>query len=72
MSTTDSEPLRCPECEKFREGRLGDIPGTVEDETIIVEFDCPKCDAALELLLESALPEAIGIDIDVQSAGARE
>jgi hypothetical protein len=67
-ASDDSEPLRCPECEELLEGRLGDVPGAVEDETITVAFDCPECGADLELLLESALPEALGIDIEVRPA----
>jgi predicted RNA-binding Zn-ribbon protein involved in translation (DUF1610 family) len=60
------EGLRCPNCGEALEGDAGEVPVSIEDEVIRVPFDCPECDAPLTITVESALPEAIGVDLSVE------
>lgn len=57
--------LRCPDCGELLEGDAGEVPVSVEDGEIRVPFDCPACDAPLTITVESALPEALGVDVTV-------
>jgi hypothetical protein len=37
------------------------------DEQVRPEFDCPDCDAPLVLVIESALPDGVGVDMWVEN-----
>ena len=63
---SDDELLRCPDCGEALEGDAGEVPVSIEDEVIRVPFDCPECEARLAISVESALPEAIGVDVSVE------
>ena len=41
-------------------------PAIVDDETVRVGFDCVECGAALVLVVASALPDALGMDLTVE------
>lgn len=58
--------LRCPTCDEVLEGDFGEVPTAVEDGEIRVAFDCPACGAPLEIVVESALPDALGVDLTVE------
>jgi transcription initiation factor IIE alpha subunit len=66
------EGLRCPDCGELLEGDAGEVPVSVEDGVIRVPFDCPECDAPLAITVESALPEALGVDLTVERRDAGE
>lgn len=59
------EVLRCPDCGEHLEGDAGEVPVSVEDGVICVAVDCPDCGAPLTITVESALPEALGVDLSV-------
>lgn len=59
------EVLRCPDCGELLESDAGEVPVSVEDGVIRVAVDCPDCGAPLALTVESALPEALGVDLSV-------
>lgn len=62
----DTGELTCPRCGvTFEDGAL-DAPTGSYDEQVLSEFDCPDCDAPLVLVIESALPDAVGVDMWVE------
>lgn len=60
------EPLQCPGCSELLEGDAGEVPVAVDDGVIHVPFDCPDCGAPLVICVESALPDALGVDVSVE------
>ena len=64
----DTGALTCPRCGVSLtdlRGELGaDDSGPTEQ--IRVDMECPSCDAPLAVLIESAAPEAIGVDVWVE------
>lgn len=58
--------LRCPTCDDVLEGDAGTVPASVDDGEIRVPFDCPACGAPLTIVVESALPDALGVDTSVE------
>jgi transcription elongation factor Elf1 len=63
------DTLRCPACGELLEGDAGDVPTSIDDGEIRVAVDCPACGAPLEIVIESALPEALGVDVTVEPRG---
>lgn len=59
----DAGELDCPRCGAVIEDASLEDPTGSFDEELRAEFDCPDCGAPLELVIESALPEALGVDI---------
>jgi predicted RNA-binding Zn-ribbon protein involved in translation (DUF1610 family) len=66
------EDLRCPDCGELLEGDAGEVPVSVDDGVIRVPFDCPACRAPLTITVESALPEALGVDFSIERRDAGE
>jgi endogenous inhibitor of DNA gyrase (YacG/DUF329 family) len=69
MSLHDHGDLTCPRCgtslpEAEASGEAA--PASVDDDQIRVSIECPECEAQLDLVVENALPEAIGVDIFVE------
>lgn len=66
-SLHEADGLTCP-----RWGAsLTDLEGTVAgegsaDEQIRVDVDCPDCAAPLEIVIDSALPDAVRVDVWVE------
>lgn len=67
MSLHDAGELTCPRCGDLLEGDFGTVETSIdEDSQIRTEIECPDCGAPLDVVIESALPEAIGVDIWVE------
>lgn len=71
MALHDTDELTCPRCGELLEGDFGTVtPSTsgegAEEMEIRTPIECPACTAPLEIVIESALPEAIGVDIYVE------
>lgn len=62
----DVDELTCPRCGATLEGDFGQVPVDVDDNQIRTALDCPACDAPLALGVESAAPEALGVDVWVE------
>ncbi len=45
---------------------------TTFDDPICTETMCPACDALLEVILESALPDALGVDARIEGKTVNE
>lgn len=64
----DTGDPTCPRCGTS----LADLEGTVKaestppDEQLQVDIHCPACEAPLALIVESALPDALGVDVWVE------
>lgn len=73
--TSDYQPeLSCPRCGDDVEGEGGavGVSGEAEDKQIRGEIECPSCGAPLELVIESALPDALGVDMWIEDRRDRE
>lgn len=60
--------LSCPRCGVSLtdlKGELGADAGGSNDQ-IRVHLECPSCDAPLAVLIESAAPEALGVDVWIE------
>lgn len=69
MSLHDHGDLTCPRCGTSlpeAEASGEDAPATVDDDQIRVAMECPEFETPLTLVVENALPEAIGVDIYVE------
>ena len=64
----DTGALTCPRCGASLTDLRGELGGDVgwPTEQIRVDVECPTCDAPLAVLIESAAPEAIGVDVWVE------
>jgi ribosomal protein S27AE len=69
MAMHEAGDVTCPRCGES----LTEIEGKVEasgelddDGRVTVPVECPACGAALDLVVESALPEALGVDVYVE------
>lgn len=45
--------LTCPRCGETIEGAFVDTGIGTDDDTVRVPFDCPECDAPLEIVVET-------------------
>ena len=61
----DTGDLTCPRCSTTLTDFKGELGGDVSRPTgqIRVDIECPSCDAPLAVLIESAAPKAIGVDV---------
>lgn len=70
MALHDVDQLTCPRCGHLFEDQPEDADSGVEvsgdTDQIRLHFDCPTCEAPLAIVIESALPEAIGADVWVE------
>lgn len=64
----DTSELSCPRCgaslADLEEEVRAPVSGT--DDQIRIGVECSSCTAPLELVRETALPEAIGVDVWVE------
>lgn len=58
--------LTCPRCGETLEGDFGKVSARVENGQIRTEIECPYCSAPLEVVVENALPDALGVDVWVE------
>ena len=65
MTLHDTDELTCPRCGDVLEGDFGPTEPDVGSE-VRIPFDCPTCEAPLEVVMESALPEGSGLDVWVE------
>jgi len=73
----DTGELTCPRCgavldDVDEHAPEEELVGKGDDELLRAPFDCPDCGAPLELVVESALPEALGVDVYVEDRRAPE
>jgi uncharacterized protein (UPF0212 family) len=68
MSLHDVGDLTCPRCGESLEQHLGGEISASVDEKIRVAVDCPSCDAPIDIVIESALPDAVGLDVYVEES----
>lgn len=61
-------PNDCPACGETLEGKMPNATDESHDEKIVVEFDCPACGERLRHVAESALPDALGVDVSLEVA----
>lgn len=66
MSLHDTGDLTCPRCSESLAGEIGGELSASVDEQIRVAANCPECDAPVEIVVESAMPEALGLDVWVE------
>lgn len=71
MALHDTGELTCPRCGETLEGDFGKVETSTsekddEEAAIRTAINCPECGAPLEVVIESALPEAIGVDVWVE------
>jgi len=67
MSNSDYEyPSDCPACSERLEGKMPNASDESHGEKIVVEFDCPECGERLQHTAESALPDALGVDVSLE------
>ena len=62
----ETDELTCPRCGETLEGDFGEVAVSTGDEQIRTEIECPNCGAPLDIVMESALPEALGMDVWVE------
>lgn len=62
----DTGELTCPRCGEQLEGDFGTVNVSTGDEQIRTEIECPNCGAPLDVVMESALPDALGMDVWVE------
>lgn len=62
----DTDDLTCPRCGASLAGITTDGSTVSEEERLRVPVDCPDCDAPLDLVITSAQPDAIGVDVFVE------
>lgn len=57
----------CPACGyTFGDETLNDAGTEVEEDEIVTRFECPDCSRRLRLVVESAAPEALGVDMTLE------
>jgi len=58
----------CPRCGSSLADRLDGVAVATDagDDSVRVPVDCHDCDAPLTLVVESALPDALGVDVYVK------
>lgn len=61
----DTDDLTCPRCGASLAGITTDVSTVPDEERIRVPVACPDCEAPLDLVITSAQPEAIGVDVFV-------
>jgi len=64
----------CPACGYVFDDTLDDARGvTPDDEDVlhVVHFDCPDCSRPLRLVVENAIPDALGVDMTLEVDRAR-
>jgi DNA-directed RNA polymerase subunit RPC12/RpoP len=68
MMLHEEDELTCPRCGEVLNGDFGTVDTKISNESdqVRTEIDCPDCDAPLDLVIESALPDALGFDIWVE------
>jgi predicted nucleic acid-binding Zn ribbon protein len=62
----DTDDLTCPRCGASLAGITTDVSTVSAEESIRVPVDCPDCEAPLDLVITSAQPDAIGVDVFVE------
>lgn len=80
MALHDTGDLTCPRCgSSLTDAVDGEVSAAVDaddgDGRIRVAAECPACDAPIEILVESAMPDALGLDVwveDRDADGSRE
>lgn len=71
MSLHDTGDLTCPRCgDSLADAVDGEVSASVEEQ-IRVATDCPQCGAAIEIVVESAMPDALGLDVWVEDRRGR-
>lgn len=63
MSLHDRDELRCPRCGASVERDIGTVMIKDYDAQMQTKMDCPECDSPLNLVIESAGLEALGLNI---------
>lgn len=62
--------LTCPRCGESIMGVSGsvdmDVAGSGGEKQIRTHVQCPECDALVDIVIESALPDGIGVDVYVE------
>jgi hypothetical protein len=62
----ERDELTCPRCGTVLEGDFGTVDVATGDEQIRTAIECPDCDAPLTVVIESALPDALGVDVWIE------
>jgi DNA-directed RNA polymerase subunit RPC12/RpoP len=62
----DTGELTCTRCGELLEGDFGKVGVSTSDEQTRTNIECPECGAPLQVVIESALPEALGVDIWIE------
>lgn len=64
----ESGDLTCPRCGASLAAGKSELTPKVKEANGKMRFDeeCPSCDAPLEIVVESAAPDAIGVDVWVE------
>lgn len=65
----DTGEPTCPRCGEVLEdvkSKISTDAAGEGDEFVRAPFDCPECGAPLAVVVESALPEAVGVDVYIE------
>lgn len=66
MSLHDTGELSCSSCgESLADVIDGEVSASV-DEQIRVASECPHCETPIAIVIEAAMPEALGLDVWVE------
>ena len=71
MALHETGDLTCSRCGASLAGLSGTVDpdvggGASADLAVRTHVECPECCAALDIVVESALPDAIGVDVYVE------
>lgn len=67
MSLHDTGELTCSRCgESLADAIDGEVSAATVDEQIRVATECPTCEAPIAVVVEAAMPEALGLDVWVE------
>jgi hypothetical protein len=47
----------------------GEVPTATDDSALRAAVDCPDCGVALQVVAESAAPDALGLDLRIERRG---
>jgi DNA-directed RNA polymerase subunit RPC12/RpoP len=62
----DTDELTCPRCGVVLEGDFGTVNVEMSDDQIRTPIECPDCDAPLEVVVEMAPSDALGVEMWVE------
>lgn len=75
MAVTETDDVSCPRCGASLAGVLvavvGDVGKTGMDAELRTHSRCPECDAPVDVVVASNLPDDLGVDVFVEDGHRR-